>query len=107
MKYLIILVPLLLLSSCGKDRPECIQDKIDAFIALNSECENARVAQYTFKDRTVYSLEDGICLSDGGAMIFDENCEEICYLWGIAGIMECENLVWEDNAVLEEIIWEN
>jgi len=104
MRYLVFFLSLMFLASCSSD---CVQDKFDAFKDDYSDCSMAKISKYRFNDRTVYGLLEGNCVSDGGEQIFDENCVEICYLWGIGGFSNCEGLEWTDNAELIEVTWEN
>ena len=110
MKKLTIIVILLtsLFFRCekiDKDAPHCIEDKIRNFAKSNS-CETASVGQWTFQGGNVYVFSEGSCGADGGAAVYNESCEQIGYLGGIAGNMTINNVRFYEVAVFNKIIWE-
>lgn len=82
-----LLFSLLLLNSCKKDEqpiPECIQSEITRF--SNNSCEkDAKVAQYTFQGKTVYSFFMGHCGGDLPTFIKDAHCNDLGFLGGFGG----------------------
>ena len=100
-------------SGCQKldlqvDVPECIENKISAFKKSNITCdEGASVTRYTFQEKMVYVFSPGNCIADGGANVYDEACDELCFLGGLAGNLECQGEVFYLNATDETIVWKN
>lgn len=100
-----------LLISCSDDETPsvvtaCVQDEVDSFKSAQNNCFNASVKAYTFKNTTVFAFADGQCISDGGVRVITAECNEFCYLGGLAGIVDCQGEDFE-NAVLIETVWEN
>ena len=110
MKNLLSLILLLglffLINSCDKDLPTtCLDDLKKEFKSSDGGCSGANIKSYTFNGRTVYAFEIGTCIADGQTKVYDEDCVEICALGGIAGIIECEGISF-DEAVFIETLWE-
>jgi hypothetical protein len=110
MNYLkLLFIGLLVMSfNCEDDDdnvifPECLQESID--VGLNQEPTNPRatIDQYKFNGEEVYliNLQNG--LEDGMSIVVDENCEEICAIGGIAGLV-CEGF---DNAEFLRTVWKD
>ena len=100
-------------TSCNKEKlpedvPTCIEDKIKEYknVSPNASCDKAYIKEYTFQGRTVYKGYAGDACVDGGQTIFDENCEQICFLGGLAGIRDCDGEVFNETATFVKLIWE-
>ncbi|MCU0472772.1 MAG: hypothetical protein MUC93_05315 [Bacteroidales bacterium] len=110
-KFILILVfSTLIFKSCektGKDSPDCIRDKIREF-AKNKNCERgSSVSQFLFKDGYVYLFEQGNCGADLGSSVYDEACEYLGFLGGIAGNMIIQGVRFDQEAVFVKKIWED
>lgn len=97
-------------SSCKKDEipetlPQCVQDKISDFIE-NNVCSEGDVTSYDFQGGKVYVLNFDLCIADGGSQVIDEDCNEICFLGGIAGLTECNGEEFGEVAINPEVVWE-
>ncbi len=111
LKISLLLLCFNLFNSCSDDEvpsvvTTCVQDEIDTFKAQQNNCNNASVKAFTFKNTTVFAFQDGQCVSDGGTRVITAECNEFCYLGGLAGIVECQGEDF-DNAELIEVLWEN
>ncbi len=53
----------------------------------------------------VYCFNEGTCISDGQAFIYNANCDLICVLGGIQGIQICDGLNWASNASLIGVVY--
>ncbi len=102
LKYSLILF-LLILGSCGKDNPECIDVILEDFKV--TACEGGDLTKWYFNGRDVYCFFPGTCIADAQAEIYDEDCTLVCTLFGITGETTCEGLDWNSNAVFEELLY--
>jgi len=96
--------------SCSDEEPEaptCLSTKIDEFKDDQATCENATIIKYNFQNQEVYAFTQGICISDGGTQVVLEDCTEVCFLGGIAGLQDCNGDLFFDVAQEVEIVWEN
>ena len=110
----LLLTFVLLSASCEKNNlnPEgdsdCIQAKIEAYKASNIPCESGKsIYRYEFQGKHVYVFNPGDCGADMMSDVYDENCNLICGLGGIAGNTLCNNEEFSLNAKNEFLIWEN
>ena len=93
--------------NCVESNSECLQTKIEEF-KLNVICtEGAYIKEYTFQDKTVYVFDQGNCMTDGWADIWDENCNFLGMLGGIAGLSKINGVAFYDNAEYKKTIWHN
>ena len=107
---LIALVVLLSLASCPNNIepnvPDCIQELIKEL--EKDEC-NGAVVEYMFNGKVVYAYGysyEQCAGADFASSVVDENCEPLCTLGGIAGLLECDGLVFADEAVFVRNVWE-
>jgi hypothetical protein len=115
MKACIFLLTFFLLAvSCEKNslNPEiesdCMLAKIEAYKANDLPCESGKsVYRYEFQGNYVYVFNPGNCGADMMSEVYDEDCNLICGLGGIAGNTECNNEEFSTNAANEVLIWEN
>ena len=115
MKIFTIIITTLLVSiiSCQKvelkeDTPECIQQKIIEFKNNVNFCETGKsVYRYKFQDQFVYVFNPGNCGADMMSNVYDEDCNLMCNLGGIAGIVLCNDENFSEKAIDETLIWEN
>jgi hypothetical protein len=84
-----------------------MDDLIQEFKTLNASCEQASVITYLFEGEKVYAFADGICIADGGVNIYNEQCEKICFLGGIAGFTDCDGVNFFQVAEEIDRIWVN
>jgi hypothetical protein len=115
MRIILLLIAVLSLSSCedclwflhDSDTPDCIEEEIASFKAeMNDICDSgASVIKYEFQEEIVYAFDQGICISDGTIEVLNEECELICTLGTIAGIIECREESFE-NAIELKVLWE-
>jgi len=100
--FLIIISITMILTSCTDSAPPtCISELITNFQSNQSGCTGATIIKYEFQGAEVYGFTDGSCLNDGGTQIWDEACESVCFLGGIAGFTMCGDV--EFFAVAEEL----
>jgi hypothetical protein len=108
--YLMILFALSLVMAC-KHKPDnegitpCMATKIADFKAIEQPCDHPSIKRYTSEIGDIYLFSIGDC-PDAGASAFDSNCNDICFLGGIAGIIDCVHGGDTLHLTGEEIIWE-
>ena len=115
MKLSVILLTVVLLSAgCAKTNlnPEgdsdCIVAKIEAYKASKTPCESGKnIYRYDFQGKYVYVFNPGNCGADMMSDVYDDQCNLICGLGGIAGNTICNNEEFSTNATNEILIWEN
>ena len=94
-----------LFSSCSDNAPDCINDLITVFQTNQADCEGATIIKYKFQEQTIYGFSDGICISDGGTLLYDEQCNNFCFIGGIAALTDCNGVNFIENAEVQEVIW--
>ena len=108
MKRILMMVAVaLVLIACSKKvlLPGCLQEKITAY-SKDSLPFVHQIDLYEFKGKKVYKLiENPKSHTDAGASIMDEDCSQICYLGGIAGLVLCDGENFEQNAKLVKTVW--
>lgn len=92
-----------ILMSCSDGIPDCVDTLLDDF--KTTACVGGDLTKWDFNGREVYCFFPGTCISDAQAEIYDEDCNPVCTLFGIAGITECEGIEWNDNAVFLELVY--
>ena len=110
-KLVIALVLLLFFTGCRKNclehNSECLQTKIEEF-KLNVICEDgASIKEYTFQGKTVFVFDQSRCMADGWADIWDENCNFLGMVGGIAGFSKIDGVDFFDNAKYKRTVWHN
>jgi hypothetical protein len=97
----------LLTGGCEKiyDCPDCIHDRVKEF-AKHRVCNDASVAEFLFQGEYVNVSSDGTCGADMGAAVYNENCEYMGFLGGIAGNLDINGVKFHDFAVFQRIIWQ-
>jgi len=88
-KISIILLIASVIISCTKleiekGTPKCVENKIKDF-NKSSNCNNAKVDEYTFQGNTVYTFDPGNCGADMITEVISSNCNNLGYLGGISG----------------------
>jgi len=100
-----------LMSSCEKieeNVSDCIHDKIRTFSKNRFLCDSgANVKEYLFQSVLVYVFNPGGCGADMGSDVFNESCENIGFLGGIAGNTMINGVPFGQEAVLQRIVWED
>lgn len=109
MKYLFALLFAGLMISCNDDEetPECILTLSDEF--ATTACSgvgelSGDLTIWRFDGEDVYCFNEGDCIADAQALIYDEDCFQICTLGGPDGNDVCRGLVWSQNATLAETV---
>jgi hypothetical protein len=104
---LLLILLLFLLPACKKEQketPECIKELISTY----SFCKDGgSVDQYAFQGQTVYVFDPGLCGADMAAGVYNENCQCIGMLGGIAGNNIINNVLFSKNAIYLKNIWKN
>ncbi len=72
---------------CKKESqtPGCISSKIEEFKQTTSCNIGSSVKEYKFQSKRVFVFDPGTCGADLTSQVFDENCNSLGYLGGIAG----------------------
>lgn len=87
--------------------PECVVERIKKF-KKSALCDNGNsVAEYKFQDKTVYVLSDGNCYADRGSRVIDSECNDLGFLFGVAGKRIINGVEFFPNATLIRTIWKN
>jgi hypothetical protein len=115
MKPLNIIIATLILafSNCQTsdveiETPECMDQLIQEFENDVNFCETGKsVYRYVFQNQFVYVFNPGDCGADMMSNVYDEECNLICSLGGIAGIILCNDENFSQGATDETLIWEN
>ena len=109
----LLFASIFLSASCEKNNlnPEgdsdCIKAKVEAFKASSNPCESGKsIYRYQFQGSHVYVFNPGNCGADMMSDVYDEECNVICGLGGIAGNTSCNNEEFSSNATDELLIWE-
>ena len=90
------------------DDPVCIDQKIEEFKTSNLPCETGKsIYRYKFQDELVYVFGPGNCGADMMSDVYDEECNLICGLGGIAGNITCNGANFHEGATDETLIWKN
>jgi hypothetical protein len=104
-RTLIIILPVFF-TSCEKnqtdDIPECISDLVEGY----SFCATSgrTIDQYSFQGQTVYVYTPSTQGNDIASAVYNENCENIGILGGIAGINIINNELFFGNAIFQKTI---
>ena len=108
--FILALILLILANSaCKKDSipngtPDCVRQEIERL--LKEDCPSVSiVTEYTFLDKKVYVFDPKNCGNDLAQNIYDDSCNIICFLGGIAGFTTCEGSDFYLNATGKKIIW--
>jgi len=110
---IIVVILILLMTHCqhvelNEDSPNCLEKKIVEFKNNKSLCESGKsIYRYSFQDHYVYVFNPGNCGADMMSDVYDEACNRICGLGGIAGNLMCNGENFWDQASDETLIWEN
>jgi len=100
-----ILVAGLILQGCTKCiLPTCVQQKINQYKA-EPDGMKSQVDEYIFQGKTVYVLMDNPRIADGGIDVIDANCNQLCFLGGIAGFTTCNGDNFFKKATFKKTIW--
>jgi len=110
MKNLLLLFSTLFIFSCQDDVPpltitECIDDEIGVF-ASQACIGSGDLTKWNFAGEDVFCFNQGTCISDGQAFIYDADCYLICILGGIQGEQICDGLNWSSNAEFIGLIYQ-
>jgi hypothetical protein len=107
-------VLLFTLSNCQKnelpsnERSNCLDRKIIEYKNSDLPCETGKsIYRYTFQGKYVYVFNPGNCGADMMSDVYNENCDQICGLGGIAGNLMCNGENFWNEAIDETLIWKN
>jgi len=109
MKYLFLLISSLIIYSCEVEEPEititeCINEEIDLF--ASQACSfTGDLTKWNLAGEDVFCFNQGTCISDSQAFIYDVNCDLICVLGGIQENQICDGLDWSSNASFIGLIY--
>jgi hypothetical protein len=91
-----------------EDTPECISQKINEYKHSTASCETGKsVYRYNFQGTFVYVFNPGDCGADMMSTVYDQECNVLCGLGGIAGNIMCNGDDFGKNATNETLIWED
>lgn len=109
MRIVVSICLLLALIACKKTVAvsDCIQSKVDEFKASEPCSSGASIKEYIFQNELVYVFEDGSCLSERGAAVWDANCSYLGYLGGFIVNTKIKGVNFETNATYIRTIWHN
>lgn len=109
-KKRLLFIGLLLMSfQCDEDNddnilyPLCLQEQIEDVLSREATSPPATVKKYVFNGEEVFLLSFQNGFADGMSVVVNDNCEEICLIGGIAGLI-CEGF---DQAEFIETVWED
>lgn len=88
-KLSIVLLIVATIISCKKNdieqgTPKCVENKIIDF-KKSSDCNVAKVDEYSFQGNTVFAFDPGNCSPDMTTEVITSDCETLGYLGGISG----------------------
>ena len=111
MKHLILFLFALSFAACSSDPdapeitfPQCIDDEIPVF-ETRACFGSGDLTKWNLAGEDVYCFNEGTCINDAEALIYDEQCNLICVLGGIDGNEICDGINWPDNASLIGVIY--
>lgn len=106
MKYLLLFALALTVASCNDDieTPDCILEISDEF-ATTACPGSGDLTIWNFDGEDVWCFNEGNCVSESTAAIYDSNCTLLCILGGIDGNSFCRGLDWSTNASLVETVF--
>ncbi len=87
---------------------DCIKARISAFKHSTEACtDGASIYSYQFQGGRVYVFNPGNCVADFFSDVYDEDCNLVCSLGGIAGNIMCNEENFSDKATDETLVWKN
>ena len=86
--------------------PACINAKITQF-KHTVPCKDAKVDEYLFQNKLVYVFDEGTCVRDGAALVYNQTCESIGYLGGFIGNTTIQGVDFSEEAVFKRTVWKN
>lgn len=105
---LLLAIFLMIFSSCEKkpvETPDCIKSLISNYPFCAND--GGGVGQYSFQGHIVYVFDPGLCGADMASSVYNENCECIGILGGIAGNNIVNNEIFIGHAKFIKSIWSN
>jgi hypothetical protein len=103
MKNIILFLLIFGTFACKKSEPDCILTKIENF-KKNDTFKGASIDEYEFDGKTVYLFYAGD-FPDAGTQIYDADCNDFCFLGGIAGFTKCNDKDFNKNSKFIKNIW--
>ena len=93
--FLVICTSILSLWNCSErdsltSLPPCIEQKVQEYKEA-SACgiDSARVTRYHSQIGYVYLFSYDYCCCDYASPVLDEDCNEVCFFGGFAGVTKC------------------
>ena len=71
----------------------------------HSSCNDAKVDEYLFQNKTVFVFEEGTCLRDGISSVYDSSCQLLGSLGGFTGNLKIHGVNFSETAVFQRTIW--
>jgi len=107
-KLSIVLLIASVIISCNKHdiekgTPICVENKINDF-KKSSNCDNAKVDEYSFQGNTVYTFDPGNCGADMTTEVISSDCNRLGYLGGISGNTKINGVEFS-TATFIKTIW--
>lgn len=92
----------------GEEQGNCMKAKISVFKQSPEACTGgASIYTYQFQGERVFVFNPGSCTADFFSNVYDEDCNLVCSLGGIAGNITCNGENFSDGATDEILIWKN
>jgi len=85
---------------------DCMKQKVANYKSSPRCGDNDRVIRYSSQIGYVYFFSYEDCCCDYSSPILDENCEEICFLGGIAGLKDCFTDSLKLNLTNPMVVWQ-
>lgn len=110
--FIVVLIGISLAAlSCRKEEPslpDCISTMTATFVKSEQTCPtHASVKAYSFQSREVYVFDPGDCGADMAMDVYDDRCEYLGMLGGIAGLSKINGVEFISNATYLRTIWKN
>lgn len=99
-------------TACGENDPpavllsDCMEQKVAEYKSLPRCGDNDRVVRYNSQIGYVYYFSYEDCCCDFSSPILDENCDEVCFLGGFAGLKDCFTDSEKLNLTDPVVIWQ-
>jgi hypothetical protein len=98
-----------LLYACKKNgatnsTPSCVSEDI-VNIGNNEKAKEPFVNMYTFQEKIVYLVDDGMGYVDSQSKVVDSNCNELGYLGGMMGKTKINGVDFFATAVYVKTVW--
>lgn len=89
----------------AKDAPKCLIDLVKERFEDCKDCKDASIREYQFQNSLVYVLDDGLNHPDHAVSVYDDQCNYLGILGGIAGFTEINGEEFE-HAIFVRTVWQ-